>query len=168
MRKSRKTIGIDAEYIEALKEVARKRGTSISGYMRQLIDEALKIESMGYYAPRALMERWVELVLSKVGFAYMHVDILELEDLEEIERRGEILGSTIAELGVDSMKIIELLGLSSGVGISQGSSIILLPQSSRVKTKMFHLIKGLAKGSGLVISSSGSLVIISPPRKTII
>ncbi|ADV65563.1 ribbon-helix-helix protein, CopG family [Desulfurococcus mucosus] len=167
MRKSRKTIGVDAEYVEALKEVAKRRGTSISSYMRQLIDEVLRIESAGYYAPRALMERWIEILLSKVGFTYVYPEVLEVSDPVELERRGERLGSTLVELGVDPVKLVELLGVGTGTAISQGESIILIPQENPLKSRMLHLIRGMAKGAGLSISSSGSLVIISP-RKPIL
>jgi Ribbon-helix-helix protein, copG family. len=47
---SRRTVGIDRDIMEKLKEIARKRGMGISQYLRKLIQEALELEKMGYYA----------------------------------------------------------------------------------------------------------------------
>ncbi|MCY0867951.1 MAG: ribbon-helix-helix protein, CopG family [Desulfurococcus sp.] len=168
MRKNRKMINLEAEYVDAIKEIARRRGLSISSYIRQLLDEALRVESMGYYAPRALMERWIELLLVKAGFTYIHPDILTVEDLGVIEEKGVKLGRVLSELGADAMKIIELLGSEAGVAVVQGSSIILLPQEDKIKSKMLSLIKGVARGAGLTVSVSGSLTIISASRRSLL
>jgi len=161
LRRSRKNIGLDAELVEELKNIARKRGISIAGYMRQLLDEALRIEAMGYYAPRALSERRIELVLSRVGFVYIPSVILNTRDPREAEEKGEAVGRLITELGADPVELVELIGFENQVAVSQGDNMVLLPQDDELKNRIVYFIRGLARGAGLVVQSTGSLTIIS-------
>ncbi|MEM1596773.1 MAG: CopG family transcriptional regulator [Desulfurococcaceae archaeon] len=168
MRKSRKTIGIDAEYAELLKNIARKRGMSIASYLRRLIDEAVKVEELGYFAPRALSEKKAEILLSKLGFTYTIPDLLknEIGD-DELLTRGLNMGRALIELGVDPVEVVELIGISNQLIATQGENIIILPQHEDYKRKLSTLLKGIAKGAGLSVVESGEVAIIQPFKKMV-
>ncbi len=160
MRKNRKTIGVDAEYVELLKQIARNRGMSIASYLRELVENAVKLEDMGYYAPRALLEKQIEILLSRLGFSILPPDILNAKTDEEVVERGVVIGKTIRELGFSPVETIEFIGLSNQLIVSQGENIILLPQYDPVKKKLALLLKGIARGSGLTVIESGETTII--------
>jgi hypothetical protein len=168
LRKSRKTIGVDAEYAELLKEIARGRGMSIASYLRRLIDEAVKVEDLGFFAPRALSEKRAEILLSRLGFTYSLPDILSKEYTdEELLSRGVSIGRAIVELGVNPLEVIELIGVSNQLIVIQGDNIIILPQHEEYKRRLSILLKGVAKGAGLNTLDSGEVTIIIPSGRTI-
>lgn len=167
MRKNRKTIGVDAEYAELLKEIAGRRGMSIASYLRRLIDEAVKVEDLGYFAPRALSERRAEILLSRLGFVYSLPDILSKEFTDdELLSRGISIGKAIVELGVNPLEVIELIGVSNQLIVIQGDNIIILPQHEEYKRKLSILLKGVAKGAGFNTVDSGEVTVILSSRKT--
>lgn len=162
MRRIRKTVGIDAELVEELKSIARARGMSLANYLRKLIQEALLIESMGYFAPRALSEKRTELILSKLGFTLIPYDLVDSNLSEEdAETKGISIGKALRELDIEPAEVIEMLSLDNQLAVTQGESLIILPQSDRLKKLLASLIKGIAKGSGLSVSSSGNIIIIN-------
>ncbi len=162
MRRIRRTVGIDAELVEELKSIARARGMSLANYLRKLIQEALLIESMGYFAPRALSEKRTELILSKLGFTLIPYDLVSNNLSEEdAEAKGISIGKALRELDIDPTEVIEMLSLDNQLAITQGESLIILPQSNRLKKLLASLIRGIAKGSGLSVSTSGNIIIIN-------
>lgn len=166
MRKSRKTIGVEAEYVELLKQIAVSRGMSIATYLKRLIEESVKIEEMGYFAPRALSERRIELILSKLGFTIMPWDITSEPTSDEIAlERGLVIGKTLRELGLNPVEVIELIGLSNQLIVIQGDNIIILPQYDPLRRKLSLLLKGIAKGAGLTIIESGETTIIMQSKR---
>ena len=167
MRKSRKTIGVEAEYVELLKQIAVSRGMSIAAYLKRLIEESVKIEEMGYFAPRALSERRIELILSKLGFTIMPWDITSEPTSDEVAlERGLVIGKTLRELGLNPVEVIELIGLSNQLIVIQGDNIIILPQYDPLRRKLSLLLKGIAKGAGLSIVESGETTVIMQSRRT--
>ena len=167
MRKSRKTIGVEAEYVELLKRIAVSRGMSIASYLKRLIEESAKLEEMGYFAPRALSERRIELILSKLGFTIMPWDITSEATSDEIAlERGLLVGKTLRELGLDPVEVIELIGLSNQLIVIQGDNIIILPQYDPLRRKLSLLLKGIAKGAGLSIIEGGETTVIMQSRRT--
>jgi hypothetical protein len=166
LRKSRKTIGVEAEYVELLKQIAVSRGMSIATYLKRLIEESVKIEEMGYFAPRALSERRIELILSKLGFTIMPWDITSEPTSDEIAlERGLVIGKTLRELGLNPVEVIELIGLSNQLIVIQGDNIIILPQYDPLRRKLSLLLKGIAKGAGLSIIESGETTIIMQSKR---
>jgi hypothetical protein len=166
LRKSRKTIGVEAEYVELLKQIAVSRGMSIATYLKRLIEESVKIEEMGYFAPRALSERRIELILSKLGFTIMPWDITSEPTSDEIAlERGLVIGKTLRELGLNPVEVIELIGLSNQLIVIQGDNIIILPQYDPLRRKLSLLLKGIAKGAGLTIIESGETTIIMQSKR---
>jgi hypothetical protein len=163
--RSRRTLGVDLELAEALKEIARSRGMSLVGYLRKLFEEAIEVERLGYFAPSALRDKRVELVLSKLGFTYLPIDLLDSgsRNPEATEALGERVGSTLRELGIDGYEVIERVALSNGLGIVKEGSLILIP-SSGPKEIVRRFLVGLARGSSLNVSTSGDLVIVKAYR----
>ncbi|MEM1779857.1 MAG: CopG family transcriptional regulator [Desulfurococcaceae archaeon] len=165
MRKNRKTIGVDMDTASHIKEIASKRNMSIASYVKKLVEEALKLESLGYYAPRALAEKRIEILLEKMGFSLIPLEIANNESSDELaESKGVEIGKALAELGVDPYEVVEYISTSNQVSITRGDNIILLPQTHVIKQKIVSFIKGIAKGSGLQVSTTGNLVVIEPPR----
>lgn len=167
MRKTRKTISVEAEYVELLKEIAKSRGMSISSYIRRLIMEVGKAEEMGLFAPRALSEKRAEVLLNRFGFTLVPLDIVtgSIND-EELLNRGMAIGKTMAELEIEPFEVIELIGLSNHIVIPQGDNIVVLPQHDEIKRKLSVLLVGIAKGADLKLTQSKDIVIISPSRRT--
>lgn len=162
--RSRRTLGVDLELAEALKEIARSRGMSLVSYLRKLFEEAIEVERLGYFAPSVLRDKRIELVLSKLGFIYLPLDLLNNPQTPEaVEALGERVGSTLRELGIDSYEVIERITLGNGLGIVKEDSLILIPSSGPKETVRRFLV-GLARGSSLNISTSGDLVIIRAYR----
>jgi hypothetical protein len=167
LRKSRKTIGVDAEYVELLKQIAVSRGMSIASYLKRLIEESVKLEEMGYFAPRALSERRIELILSKLGFTIIPWDITSEPASDEIAlERGLVIGKTLRELELNPVEVIELIGLSNQLIVMQGDNIIILPQYDPLRRKLSLLLKGIAKGAGLSIMEGGETTVIMQSRRT--
>lgn len=163
--KSRRTLGVDLELAEELKSVAKSRGMSLVGYLRKLFEEVIDVERLGYFAPGVLREKKTELVLSKLGFAYIPLDLLDKESAspEAAEALGERLGATIKELGISCEEIIERISLGNGVGIVRENTIILIP-SSGPREILRRFLVGLARGSSLGVSIVGDLVIVRTSR----
>lgn len=167
MRKNRKTIGVEAEYVELLKQIAVSRGMSIASYLKRLIEESVRIEEMGYFAPRALSDRRIELILSRLGFTIIPWDIASEPTSDETAlERGLVVGKTLRELGLNPVEAIELIGLSNQLIVIQGDNIIVLSQYDPLKRKLSLLLKGIAKGAGLTIIEGGETTVIMQSRRT--
>ncbi len=165
MVRSRRTVGLDLELVEELKSIAGSRGMSLTGYLRRLLGEVAEVERMGYFAPDVLREKRVELVLSRLGFAYVPLDLLggQSPSPEAAEAYGERLGATLRELGVSCGELVERLSLSNGIGVPREDSIILVP-SSGPKEVLRRFLAGLARGASLGVSAVGDLVVVRVPR----
>lgn len=164
MARSRRTIGLDLELAEELKSIASSRGMSIVGYLRRLIEEVVELERMGHFAPDALREKRVELVLSRLGFAYVPLELLgHSTSPEAAESYGEKLGAALRELGVSCGELVERLSLANGVGVLKEDSVILVP-SSGPREVLRRFLAGLARGASLSVTAVGDLVVVRIPR----
>jgi len=166
---SRRTVGIDRDIMEKLKEIARKRGMGISQYLRKLIQEALELEKMGYYAPRALKERRIEVVLEMFNFGYIPLEIT-LNQGADARSYGKRLGEMIKEIGGDVYSVIEYLGQMHKIAIAQDDRITVLTpvevgNGLDRRTLMTEILKGMAEGAKLPIKESGSTAVIEMPRE---
>jgi len=164
---SRRTVGIDRDIMEKLKEIARRRGMGISPYLRKLIQEALELEKMGYYAPRALKERRLEIMLEMFNFGYIP---LELSSNPGIDARsyGRRLGEMIREVGGDVYSVIEYLGQMHKIAIAQDDRITVLAPAGdghERRAIIAEMIKGMAEGAKLPVRDAGSTAVIEMPRE---
>ncbi|MCS7099658.1 MAG: hypothetical protein NZ925_04885, partial [Sulfolobales archaeon] len=163
--RSRRTLGVDLELAEELKKIARSRGMSLASYLRMLFEEVINTERSGYFAPGVLREKRVELALTKLGFSYVPLELLDAQSLtpEYAEALGVKLATVISELGINCEEVIEKISLSNGIGVLQENTVILIP-SSGPKEILRRFLVGLARGSSLRISATGSLVIVRTSR----
>lgn len=163
--KSRRTLAVDADLAEEIKAVAKSRGMSLVSYLRKLFAEALEIERLGYFAPNALRERKIDLMLSRLGFTYLPLDLLESSSSpESAEALGERIGRTLGEMpDVNAVELVERMVLENNVGIVSEDSIVLPPMSG-ARELVRRLIVGLARGLSLAVARVGDLVVVKVPR----
>lgn len=160
MSKSRRCVGLDIDLAEELKNIARGRGMSIVGYLRKLLEEVIELEKHGYYAPEVLYEKKVELLLSKLGFVYIPVELVEKTvNLEEAEAVGLKIGKALMELGIDLAEFVERFAVKNDLAVVQRNTLILIP-SSNMKKVLTQLLTGIAKAGGIEVITSGDIVIL--------
>ncbi|HWQ17661.1 MAG TPA: hypothetical protein VNL13_07530 [Sulfolobales archaeon] len=164
---SRRTVGLDRDLMEKLKEVTRKRGMGLSPYLRKLLSEAIELERIGYYAPRALKEKRIQVLLEMFNFCYVPSDINVNKDPRAYGRR---LGEAIKEIGGDVYSVIEYLGLMHKIAITHDDRITIVNtggvgDGDAQKTIMAEILKGMAEGSGLPIEEHGATAIIEMPKE---
>ncbi len=160
-------MGLDRDLMEKLKEIARKKGMGISHYLRKLLLEALELERMGYYAPRALRERRIQILLEMFNFAYIPSEINLTKDPRAYGRR---LGETVREIGGDVYSIIEYLGLMHKIAVVQNDRITIVNTGeiggeNPQRAVIAEILKGMAEGAGLSVKEIGFTVTIEMPRE---
>ena len=170
---SRKTLGLDADLAEELKDAARKRGLTLSNYMRALIKEALALEKLGYYAPRALKEKRAEYVLENLGFVLVPKEVLhaalrssKLSD-SEVAEIGRRVALVIKEVGVEPIELVELISKPLSTVISEPDKLVLIMPPDTTGQVLAGLIKGLSEGSGLNVEKNESIIVIKIPKEMI-
>ncbi len=164
---SRKTLALDADLITRLKEVARRRGVTLSNYMRSLIGEALKLEEMGVYAPRAVREKRVEIMLEDLGFVLMPKEVLNpSSNTVNAVDVGRRIGHVARELGINGLELIELLSRYAGNVIVDSRRIVLL-RNPLTSNDMIDVVKGVSEAFNLKVTVNGAMLIVEVPRESI-
>jgi len=163
----RRTLALDADLIDKLKEIAKKRGTTLSNYLRSLLREAIDLEDRGYYAPKALRERKYEYLLMNLGFTYVPKELVNLNrsDDSTLEGISERLGSVLRELGINVVEIIDILSSSCSNVITDSKRIVILTLPNSHDYLIAKLIAGIAKSAGLSVKEEGALVSIEIPEE---
>ncbi|OYT51533.1 MAG: CopG family transcriptional regulator [Desulfurococcales archaeon ex4484_204] len=164
---SRKTVGLDTELAKQLKEVASRRGVTLSNYLRMLIGEALELESRGFYAPKALREKRLEYILENLGFTLIPKELVGNLDSGRAEEMGERVGAIARELGVEAMELIELLCRFVGNTIFNPDKIVIVRNPNDASSIIGDLIKGIAVSAGLNTVSDSAVVVIELPREKV-
>jgi hypothetical protein len=161
---NRKTLALDSDLITRLKEVARKRGITLSNYMRSLIGEALKLEETGVYAPRALREKRIEMMLEDLGFILTPKEVLDSSsNAVDVGRR---VGNVAKELGINGLELIELLSRYAGNVIVDSKRIVLL-RNPLTNNAMVDVVKGVSEAFNLKVSVNGTMLVVEVPRESI-
>ncbi len=167
MGRNRRTVGIDAELIDQLKNIAVRRGVTLVNYLRALIKEAIRIEELGHYAPRALKERYLESLLEGAGFMLIPKDALREVDENVATDIGYKAGLLLKEMGIDIIEVIELLSKYAGNTITDSSKLIVMSSLNDPASAVISIIKGLSKAAGLnIISHEPSMIIVNLPQET--
>ncbi len=161
----RRTLALDADIIDKLKEIAKKRGTTLSNYLRSLLREAIDLEDRGYYAPKALRERKYEYLLMNLGFTYVPKELLNYESDSTLEGISERLGSVLRELGINVVEIIDILSSSCSNVITDSKRIVILTLPNSHDYLIAKLIAGIAKSAGLNVKDEGALISIEIPEE---
>ena len=156
----RKTLTIDRSTADIIKEIANRRGLTISTYMRKLIDRVLKLEELGVFAPAALDDLYVLYTLSQFRFVPIPIDFVDRGiDPARARALGTRIGTVLKELGADVETVVEVLCKLYGVAISSGDKLIIVPTVENVRS-LAELVKGIATGGGLEIEESGGVFAI--------
>ncbi len=164
---SRKTLALDSALVDGLKAAARRRGLTLSNYLRSLIKEALMLEELGLYAPRALREKRIEHILEDLGFIFVPREALLPEKQSELaEEVGRRVGYVSKELGVEPAELVEFLSKYAGNVVMDSRRLIVLKDPERADF-MVELLRGIAESAGLKVSSNESMVVIETPFQTL-
>ncbi|MEM0014930.1 MAG: hypothetical protein QXS42_01100 [Zestosphaera sp.] len=156
----RRSLGVEVELAEGLKAVARSRGMSLASYLKRLFEEVIEVERLDHYAPGVLEEKRVELVLSRLGFTYVPMELLDKDSSpEEAMRLGERAGRTLKELGIGLGGFIARAAANAGIAVVREDSVVLLPVSNS-REVLRNLMVGMANGYGLKVVATGNLTII--------
>ncbi len=164
----RKTLALDEEIINKLKEIAVKRGTTLSNYLRNLFGEVIDLEERGYFAPKALREKKFEYILNSLGFIYIPKDLIGNLRSDHIERIGSKLGIVLKELKINIADVIELLTTQSqGSVITESNKVVLIAMPGTIEYYLNKLIAKIAKTSGLNVNDTDTLITIELPEETL-
>ncbi|HDN76192.1 MAG TPA: hypothetical protein ENG05_03585 [Acidilobales archaeon] len=164
----RKTLALDEDIINKLKEIAIKRGTTLSNYLRNLFSEVIDLEERGYFAPKALREKKFEYILNSLGFIYIPKDLIGNLRSDYIERVGSKLGVVLKELKVSVVDVIELLTMhSQGSVITESNKVILIAMPGTVEYYLNKLVAEIAKATGLNVNDTSTLISIELPEETL-
>jgi len=161
----RKTLALDEDIVNKLKEIASKRGTTLSNYLRSLFNEVIDIEERGYYAPKALRERKYEYILSNLGFIYIPKELIGNVKSESISSLGSRLGVVLKELGVNVVDIVELLTRDQSTVFVESNKVVLVAMPNTIEHYMNKLVAEIARNSGLKVSDTDSLISIEIPEE---
>jgi len=155
---SRRTLGLDSDIMEKLKELARERGMTISGYLRKLLSSALELESMGIYAPAALEEARFLAMLRKLGFVLVPRELLEARDPEKARELGRRVGLAFSKFDIDPQLLVEYLARTSTESVSRSDRVIVVKQGSQSLVAEF--LRGIAEVAKLRTEDLGYFLII--------
>ena len=160
MPKSRRTLGVDLHLAEEIKAIAHSRGMSLANYLRKLFEEVIEAERAGYFAPSLLAEKRAEVVLSKLGFTYVPLELLNGPLTPEYATEvGSKVGAALRELGISCTEVIERIAMDSDIAVVRGDNLVLVP-SSGARELLRKFLAGLAESCGIPTSTSGNLIIV--------
>jgi hypothetical protein len=158
--RSRRTLGVDLHLAEEVKAIAHSRGMSLANYLRKLFEEVIEAERAGYFAPSLLAEKRAETVLSKLGFTYLPLELLDGPRTPEYTAEvGSRVGSALKELGLSCTEFIERLATDINIAVVRGDSLVLVP-SSGARELLRRFLAGLAEGCEIPTSTSGNLIVV--------
>lgn len=160
MPKSRRTLGVDLHLAEEIKAIAHSRGMSLANYLRKLFEEVIEAERAGYFAPSLLAEKRAEAVLSKLGFTYVPLELLDGPRTPEYAAEvGSRVGVALRELGLSCTELVERIAMDNDIAVARGDSLVLVP-SSGAKELLRRFLAGLAESCGIPTSTSGNLIVV--------
>ena len=156
--RSRRTIALDLSLIDVVKEVARRRGMTLSSYLRRLLTEAIELEKRGIHAPRVLREKRVENILTSLNFILIPMSVLE--DPKRAYSIGYKIGRTLKSLNINLLEVIEYLGERAQILMYEGKKYIITPPVNSAQEALRELIKGIASGGDLKVRDEEEITII--------
>lgn len=166
MPRSRRTLGLDRELVEKIKEIAKRRGMTLSEYLRALLQGAISLEEEGAFAPKILENAKYDLFISSLRFVLLPLDIFierkySSEEIETARQHGERIGKVLSEMLIDARPLIERIGGSVGLVLRRGSDLIIVKTNENDYRRFFsELMIGIARGNGYKISETEQLVVI--------
>lgn len=169
MARPRKTIGVDRDLVEKVASIARRRGMTLSEYLRRLLSSSIALEEMGLFAPKVLEDMRNELLVSSFKFVLVPQELLigkrfEREDYERAREYGERIGRALHEMSLDADSLIERIGGMTGVVIKRSSDMVVI-KSGDFRGVLSELVIGIARGNGYEVAESGDIAVIRPREK---
>jgi len=155
----RKTLTIDRAVADKIKDIAARRGMSISSYMRKLVEKLEKLEGVGIYAPTAMDEAYTLAILRQMRFVPIPLDLLANPNPETAYSIGLRVGRMLKEMGLDPSMVVEELARLYGVATSRGNRLLIVVRED-LTALLSHLVIGVAEGCGLRVEKSEGLAIV--------
>ena len=157
----RKPMMLDAELVDAVKNIANKHGMTLAAYMRSLLTNLIEAENRGLFAPLALRKALLFSKLRGVGLLLIPADIISECDLDEndLEREGERIGILLKNLGVRLEEAIELFLENLKTAIREKDKIIVMT-SNKTDRAIKGFVKGVAKAYGAEMREEGDILVI--------
>ncbi len=118
MVKRRKTIALDEDIVIGIGDIARKKGMSLSNYLRRLLLAAINAEKHNINPEQALYEQIILKYMKTVGLALNPIEDLVNTDKAKWEAAGRRLGLILKIRNIDRIRALKdtSLLLLSGIG----------------------------------------------------
>ena len=157
----RKPMMLDAELVDAVKNIANKHGMTLAAYMRSLLINLIEAENRGLFAPLALRKALLFSKLRGAGLLLIPADIVSECNLDEndLEREGEHIGILLKNLGVRLEEAIELFLENLKTAIREKDKIIVMA-SNKTDRAIKDFVKGVAKAYSAEIREEGDILVI--------
>jgi len=164
----RKTLTIDRAVADTIKDIATKHGTSITSYLKSLVEAVKELEDMGLCAPTAIRNYKNIALLLRLGMVAIPIELLNYVncDKDTAMRSGMRIGRALKELRIDVAKVIEILGMQYKAVIPTENSLIVVG-GGKSGDILAGIVMGMALGGGLEVSTEGGVITIKIERKSI-
>ncbi len=153
---------LDAELVDAVKDIANKHGMTLAAYMRSLLMNLIEAENRGLFAPLALRKALLFSKLRGVGLILIPTNILDECNIDEkiVEKEGRHIGVLLKSLGVKLEEAIELFLEDIKTAIREKDKIIVMVSTKTDKT-IKSFIKGIAEAYNAETKEDENLLIIN-------
>ncbi len=118
MVKRRKTIALDEDIITSISDIAKKKGMSLSNYLRRLLTAAINVEKHGINPEQALYEQIILKYMKTAGLTFNPIEDISNVNKSIWETTGKRLGLILRIREIDRTKALKdtILLLLSGIG----------------------------------------------------
>ncbi len=118
MVKRRKTIALDEDIIISISDIAKKKGMSLSNYLRRLLTAAINVEKHGINPEQALYEQIILKYMKTAGLTFNPIEDISNTNKGIWEITGKRLGLILRIREVDRIRALKdtILLLLSGIG----------------------------------------------------
>ncbi len=118
MVRRRKTIALDEDIILSISDIAKRKGMSLSSYLRRLLTAAINVEKHGINPEQALYEQIILKYMKTAGLTFNPIEDLTNTNKDIWETAGKRLGLILRIREVDRIRALKdtILLLLSGIG----------------------------------------------------
>ena len=165
-KRKRKTIMIDSELVDTVKDIARVHGMTLASYLRALFTVVAEAERNGFFAPMLINKMMLLARAKRAGLTLVPVDLLNhiSTSRDEVLKIGEQLGSLLRSLGLSLEEALDLLLEGSTNVIKEHNRYIILAPRSRADEVLEALAEGIAQAYDVRPEGSDHVKIIPLTR----
>ncbi len=118
MVKRRKTIALDEDIITSISGIAKRKGMSLSNYLRRLLTAAINVEKHGINPEQALYEQVILKYMKTAGLSFNPIEDISNTNKAVWETVGKRLGLILKIRELDKVRALKdtILLLLSGIG----------------------------------------------------